>query len=89
MKGEVHRGRRPFVQVLLFSLHPSAFILEFLLQVVRQGQIEIIAAENQVVADGHAVELHLAAWAPCRCRARTRINVKSDVPPPISQTSIF
>jgi len=28
---------------------------------MRQGQIEIIAAEDQVFADGHAMELHLAA----------------------------
>ncbi len=32
-----------------------------LFQIVRQGKIEIIAAEDQVLADGHAVELHLAA----------------------------
>ena len=28
-----------------------------------QGQVEVVAAEDQVVADGHAVELHLAALA--------------------------
>ena len=52
---------------------------EPLFQVVRQGQIEIIAAEDQVIADGHAVELHLAAFAAADADQREVGRAAADV----------
>ena len=39
---------------------PRLQLSDLLLDVLGQGQVEIVAAEDQVVADGHAMELHLA-----------------------------
>ena len=45
-----------------------------------QREIEVVAAEQQVLADRHALELRVAAG-----RSRARIRLKSVVPPPTSQ----
>ena len=37
--------------------------VEPLFHVMGQGQVEVVAAEDQVLADGHAVELYLAVRA--------------------------
>ena len=44
-----------------------------------QRQIEIVAAEDQVVADGHAVELHLAAFAAADANQREIGRAAADV----------
>ena len=44
-----------------------------------QGEIEIIAAEDQVIADGHAVELHLAAFAAADADQREVGRAAADV----------
>ena len=46
---------------------------------MRQGKIEIIAAEDQVIADGHAVELHLAAFAAADADQREVGRAAADV----------
>ena len=46
---------------------------------MRQGQIEIVAAEDQVIADGHAVELHLAAFAAADADQREVGRAAADV----------
>ena len=38
-------------------------VADLLLDVLGQGQVEVVAAEDQVVAHGHAMELHLSAFA--------------------------
>ena len=42
---------------------PRLQLADLLLDVPGQGQVEIVAAEDQVVADGHAMELDLAPFA--------------------------
>ena len=49
------------------------------LQVMGQGQIEVVAAEDQVLADGHAVELHLAALAAADADQREVGRAAADV----------
>ena len=44
-----------------------------------QGQVEVVAAEDQVVADGHAVELHLAAFAAADADQREVRRAAADV----------
>ena len=66
--------------LLLFVLLPlPAPAGKPLFQIVRQGKIEIIAAEDQVIADGHAVELHLAAFAATDADQREVGRAAADV----------
>ena len=44
-----------------------------------QGQVEVVAAEDQVIADGHAMELHLAAFAAADADQREVGGAAADV----------
>ena len=46
---------------------------------MRQGKIEIVAAEDQVVADGHAMELYLAAVAATNADQREIGRAAADI----------
>ena len=54
-------------------------LADFLLDVLGQRQVEIVAAEDQVVADGHAMELHLAPFAAADANQRKVGGAAADV----------
>jgi hypothetical protein len=58
-----------------------ARLLEPLLEQARQREVHVVAAEQDVLADGHALERQIAV------PLRTAIRLKSVVPPPMSHTS--
>src|SRR6185436_9041116 len=43
---------------------------QLVLQVLRQGEVHIVAAQQQMVADGHAVELYLPLFATADANQR-------------------
>ena len=57
-------------------------LAELLLDEQREREVEVVAAEQQVLADRDALERQLA----CDSSMRMRIRLKSVVPPPTSQT---
>ena len=71
---------RPFLRLSL-SLLPCSLLpaRQLLFQVVRQGKIEIIAAEDQMITDGHAVELDLAAFAAADADQREVGRAPADI----------
>ena len=44
-----------------------------------QGKIEVIAAQDQVIAHGHAMELHLAAFAAADANQREVGGAAADI----------
>ena len=64
---------------LALRLSPSPLSLNLLLDILRQRQIEIIAAEDQMIADGDAMELHFAAFAAADANEREVGSSAADI----------
>ena len=58
---------------------PGLQLADLLLDVLGQRQVEIVAAEDQVVADGHAMELDFAPFAAADANQREIGRAAADV----------